>query len=369
MFSNVSSIDYYSSNNNTRKRKRAIMPSPPSFDYAEFAASIYRKHLPLDLRLDLQQWFTMVNSARRGRFGCRDPQWLRIAQFSDDHIDNISGVVGCAVCLLTGGRHPGRSSLLEDMLVQELISTKWRSTPRGQHNLMSYCAVNDPRIAHICQYTIGGRCCGKLVHLAPPTQWLGEHPHPTNHFVWREGNIINNNNNNTAAAAISTYPFRGTRPRNDYYQCRVHGEMKEYRHPSGQWSRSRHGHDDHNKCPGRLCDLQRIENYWTWKTFIKYLVTDKHSSKCLARFYKVAVLGRAALIQRVWRGYFARTCIVPFTKKTRAAASSSSSSSPTCVWSSRLTIEREWSKRWFEFLMARRFPCITTTCSSTSIYN
>ena len=90
---------------------------------------------------------------------------------------------------------------------------------------------------------------------------------------------------------------------------------------------------------------------WTWKTFVKFLVTDKHSSRALARFYKVVVLDRVRAIQRLWRGYFARACIVPFAKHVRAAQSAS----PTCVWCSRLTREKERSKRWYEFLVSRRY--------------
>jgi len=90
---------------------------------------------------------------------------------------------------------------------------------------------------------------------------------------------------------------------------------------------------------------------WTWKTFVKFLVTDKYHSRALSRFYEVVVLERARAIQRLWRGYFARACIVPFTKQVRA----SQAASPTCVWSSDVTREKEGSKRWYEFLVGRRY--------------
>jgi len=336
--------------NNKKKRKRLSTSSSMSFDYAEFAASLYRKHLPLDLRLDLQQWFTM-KSRYRGAFGCTDKRWLDIAIDGKDHIDAITGVVGCAVSLLACGANATQSSLFEDLLVQELISTKWTWTPDGMHTMMSYCAVDDDRIAYICKYTIGGKCCGKQVNLAPPTQWASDHPHPTNHFVWREGKYMHRLHGSKYGNA---FPFKGTNPRKDFYQCGRQGNMREYGHPSGHWRTSRHASTEEGvptgrRCPGRLCDLERMENYWTWKTFIKYLVTDPRNSRTLSRFYKVVVLGSARLIQRRWRGYFARVCIVPFTAQTRA-------SSPTCVvWSfSRATQELEWSKQWFEFLVARR---------------
>jgi len=334
--------------NHKKRKRRSSCSSPPMFDYAEFATALYRKHLPLDLRLDLQQWFTMI-SRHRGTFGCKDKQWLDIAIDGKDHIDNITGVVGCAVSLLACGANASASSLLEDLMVQELISTKWTWTPNGKHTMMSYCATNDDRLAYICKYTIGGKCCGKLVNLAPPTQWVSEHPHPTNHFAWREGKYMHRLHGTKYGNA---FPFKGTNPRKGFYQCGLHGNMREYGHPSGQWRASRHAkiiNKQQRRCPGRLCDLERMENYWTWKTFIKYLVTDKRNSRTLARYYNVVVLGSARLIQRRWRGYFARACIVPFTVQTRASCS------PTCVsWSSRVTQELEWGKQWFEFLVARR---------------
>lgn len=333
------------------KRKRP-------FSYAAFASDLYRKHLPLDLRLDLQQWFTMVQHKKRGAFGCKDPKWMRIAVQGSDHIDNITGVVGCAVCLLTSGhRNASQSSLLEDMLVQELLSTQWLTTPEGLHNIMSYTAVNDDRLAFICKFTLGSRRCGKLVHCAPPTKWIGpKHPHPTNHFIWREGKTMKKRGGLNKASHKGHHkarrPFaelRGLNPHKNYYQCCVHGNMKEYHHPSGQWSASRHFEKAGRQCPGRLCDLVPTENYWTWKTFIKYLVTDKHHTKALARFYKVAVLNRARAIQATWRGYFARSCIVPFTQEMHALPVS-----PTDAWTSRITKEYERRKRWFEFLVKKR---------------
>lgn len=329
---------------NNKRKRRPESPPPVSFDYAKFASNLYRKHLPLNLRLELQQWFTMI-STRRGAFGCKDRRWIAIATEGDDHIDSITGVVGCAVCLLACGGNASQSSLLEDMMVQELISTKWTCTPDGMHNLMSYAAVDDDRLSYICRCTMGGKSCGKLVHLAPPTKWVADHPHPANHFVWREGKYMHRLHGSKNGNA---FPFRGTNPRKGFYQCGMQGNMREYGHSSGQWRVSRHANKTRERrCPGRLCDLERTENYWTWKTFIKYLVTDKHNSRTLARFYNVVVLGSARLIQRRWRGYFARACIVPFIVQTHA-------SSPTCVWSSRVTRELEWGKQWYEFLVSRQ---------------
>ena len=331
---------------NNKKRKRSpTMSTPTQFDYTKFATSLYRKHLPLDLRLDLQQWFTMINPRYRGAFGCKDPKWLDIAIEGGDHIDSITGVVGCAVTLLACGQNPKASSLLEDMLVEELVKTKWNFTPEGLHTTMSFCAVDDPRLAYICTHTIGGKCCGKLVNLAPPTKWAAEHPHPINHFAWREGKFLKRLRGGLKYG--TAFSFRGTKPRKNFFQCGLHGNMTEYAHPSGNWGISRHATESGRRCPGRLCDLERMENYWTWKTFIKYLVTDSRNSRILSRYYKVIVLGSARLIQRRWRGYFARACIVPFTIKTRT-------SSPTCVWSSSITQELVWGKQWYEFLIARR---------------
>jgi hypothetical protein len=346
----------------SKRRRRTVPPAPPvPFDYTVFATSLYRKHLPLDLRLDLQQWFTMTSS-HRGAFGCKDELWLDVAKAKakarkgkdddddDDHIDTITGVVGCALCLLFCGANGSQSSLLEDMMVDEFFHTKWLRTPDGRHNLMSYCAVNDDRLSYICKYRMGGKSCGKLVHLAPPAQWLTTHPHAINHFVWREGQYGLKMLTGSWYRSHA-FPFRGTKPRKGFYQCGLHGNMSEYGHPSGQWMVSRHAkqpaHGPGRRCPGRLCDLVRTENYFTWKTFIKYLLTDSRMSL----YYKVVVLGSARLIQRQWRGYFARVCIVPFTMQTRA----SFNYSPTCVsWTSRITQEREWGQRWFNFLVSRR---------------
>lgn len=348
---------------NNNKRKRTTFRAS-TFNYADFATALYRKHIPLDVRLDLQQWFTMVDSRRRGSFGCRDKRWLAMSDANEyrspkmgtDYLDFITGAVGCALLLLKGGRFPHQSSMLEDMLVQELISTQWKSTPRGKHTTGSFGAIDDDRIAYVC--TCHG--CGKLVHLAPPTKWIKDlavHPHPTNHFAWREGARRKTRQTNARRfTPSSSFPFCGTNPRPNYWQCSVHGNMREYAHPSGQGLGSSWG--QYPKCRGRLCDLVRVENMWTWKTFVKFLVTDKYCNKVLVKYYGRVVVGSALKIQALWRAHFTRTYVVPMVVDGVCVVkgerqNKGDSASPDCVWWSAELQETWWTKAWFEFLVER----------------
>jgi hypothetical protein len=337
-----------------------MMPRPPRrFDFVAFAVKLYRERLPLHLRLDLQQWFTMVRSKERGAWGCRDARWLQIRTTGTDTIDDLTGAVGVAICLMTRGQ--GDGSMLQDMLVDEYLNTTWKSTPSGLHNAMAYSAVDDERLAYVCLYTEEGEHCGKLVHLGSPSPWkkgcvfdMSVHPHPSNHYAWREGKRLQT----SCSMYGSAFPFRGLRPEEHFYQCSGQGNMPAYHHPSGQWGVSRHQcKKSRERCPGRLCDLERTTNSWTWKTFVRFLMCDAQTSPPIAGFYRDVVLGSVGRIQARWRGYFARAYIRPFAEQTQALLLELSSP-PTCVWTSAKTKEFEVHSLWREYLERRRFSTI-----------
>lgn len=285
--------------------------APTGFNYIAFVTALYRKHLPLDVRLDLQQWFTLIDSRRRGPFGRSDPRWgsaqprraeARGEATRADRIDHLTGAVGCAVCLLTPGRAGHRSPLLEDMLADEFATTRYDSMPLGKHTLFSFEAINDDRITYQCGL------CKALVRLAPPRKYIpdmSQHPHPINHFVWREGGA---GVHGSAWLGPGTFlKGKGKRPRSQYYQCSVHGTMPEYRQKKRQKREETQGRKTKTaSCSGRLCDLKRVGNYWTWKAFVRYLLTDVHVSRTLARFYRATVLRSAVNIQRTFRGHCVR---------------------------------------------------------------